>query len=367
MARKHGFRIYTMQAFRDRKKGRDAADVSQTSSARDEILQLLEQIHDAGTHFLEPRIAPKPGDPEKPVETITFGEPTVVRQDLIHFVASIGETGSHHRATRRGKKAKNLKNWSPEAQHFMTLVFPRDEGDDTFLLVGETIKSSDAVRQCVRVLTKQGLVNKKAATADQDGARKAMREQGTKPPKKAVFSRLVFDRKQAADNNFLTEILQQADSAEAIFESRELPARGGGREFVRRRLAIRLVDESDRNAGAKTGKGWNRRRQRGETMTLAEGVSDLAEALIDQDLLAEGEEAGYQRASISVRNKNGMSTNIAVDTLRDVFTYPVSDGRPPVVHYYDKVAPRVKEVAAQAGVEITQIVASEVAECLEDD
>src|SRR4051794_17991325 len=124
MARNYGFRLFVVQAFSNRIAGRDAEDVSVGSPARHEIVSLLEQLHQAGTQFLEPRIAPAPGEPERPVATVTVGDPAVVRNDLVHVNVAVGEQGSHRQATRRGRKPRDLEKWSPEADHYVTFVFP---------------------------------------------------------------------------------------------------------------------------------------------------------------------------------------------------------------------------------------------------
>ena len=50
--------------------------------------------------------------------------------------------------------------------------------------------------------------------------------------------------------------------------------------------------------------------------------------------------------------------------MRDVFTYPVSQGSPPARYYYDKVSSRVETVAAAEDLEVRRIDPGEVEECL---
>lgn len=98
---------------------------------------------------------------------------------------------------------------------------------------------------------------------------------------------------------------------------------------------------------------------------MSQGVSELADLLQAEDLLAEGEEEDYNAASIQVHSPSG-GTRIAVDSLRDVFTYPVSDGQPSVYYYYDKVSPRISSIALEEHMEIDFISAREVSQWVED-
>src|SRR3546814_18854559 len=97
---------------------------------------------------------------------------------------------------------------------------------------------------------------------------------------------------------------------------------------------------------------WANRRRSGETTSASEGVSELAALLYERDLISEDEGDRYESAAISVRSDKQDTTTIAVDTLRDVFTYPVSDGAPPIWFHYDHVAPRVATMARQEQLEV---------------
>ena len=50
--------------------------------------------------------------------------------------------------------------------------------------------------------------------------------------------------------------------------------------------------------------------------------------------------------------------------VRDVFTYPVSDGDPSIIHYHEKVADRLRTIATQDGLHLNRIDPYEVQECL---
>lgn len=362
LASAHGFRVYVVQAFKNRIKDQDPEDVSQKSPARDEILSLLESLQDDGTHHIEPRSSTD-GAPRKPTRTVTVGEPHLVREDLWHMVVSLGELGTHRRATRANKKSKDLKKWSAEAEYNVTFLFP--QSGDEFLVVAQTIRRRDPVQELFSLLTKRASDGKKAAKAAEDAARAIAVKEGKKPPKRVAGTRLLFLRRQAVDNSYIDEIIGSAKSATAVFQSVVPSDRGGRRTKVRRSLQIRLRDENEREIGQTVSKNWFKRNKDGASPTMAEGVSELAGLLEAEDLFDNEETARYNSASVAVKSESGASTTIAVDTLRDVFTYPVSDGEPPLLFYYEKIAPRVKVVAAEERIDVGAISPMEVVECLD--
>jgi hypothetical protein len=362
LASAHGFRVYVVQAFKNRIKDQEPEDVSFRSSTRDEILALLEGLHHLESHHLEPRSSGD-GVPRKPTRTVSIGEPHLIRDDLWHVVVSVGELGSHRRATRANKKPRDLKKWSAEADHNVTFLFPKSGNE--FLVVAQTIRRRDAVLELLSLLTQRGLEQKKAAKAAEDAARELAKGDGKTPPKRAPHSRLLFDRRQAVDNSYIDEIIGTAKSATAVFQSTVPSDRGGARPKVKRSLQIRLRDENEREIGRTVGRKWFNRTKDGTSSTAAEGVSELAELLEAEDLFDTDETARYNAASVAVTSESGASTTIAVDTLRDVFTYPVSEGEPSIRFYYDKVAPRVKIVAAEERVDVRPISPTEVEEWLD--
>ena len=362
MARTYGFRIFVITAHPNRKNN-PSLDASSTSTVRDEVLGALTSLNISGTRFLTPSTPTKPGEPARPTSSITVGVPFVVRQDLIHVNVATGETGSHSKATKQGKKPKDLEAWSPEATHFVALLFPNGP-DDRFIAVVETIRRRDPMRMLIRHLQDQSRADRDAARAAEKAVRSELRSKKLPLPKASVFQRLVFDYKQAADNGYLDEILGAADSVTATFKSSAPSGRGSRSDMVERTLQIKLLDQNAREIGRDVGKGWAGKKRQGGSTSKHDGVSELAEKLEDSDLLSDGEGARYDSASINVRNKAGDSTTIAVDTLRDVFTYPVSDGAPPVSFFYDRVSPRLSKVAAEERIEVNDIDSAEVEDCL---
>jgi len=96
-------------------------------------------------------------------------------------------------------------------------------------------------------------------------------------------------------------------------------------------------------------------------------MSEVAGLLEERDLLNEGEEASYETAAIAVRGKSAdASTTIAIDSLRDAFTYSLSDLPPTTYMYYERVSERLQKIARQENIEIESIDAHEVSECLID-
>lgn len=362
MASQHGFRIYVVQAFKNQKKNKDPENVSSDSDARDRIVELLDSLHRKGTQYLEPHVREN-DEPASPITTVTVGSPYVVRQDIVHLEVAIGEMGSHRKATRKNDKSINLEGSSPEADHYVTFIFPEGAGN-RFLVVAQTIRQRDPLQKLFQLLTQEGVQAKKLARSREDVERAKIVEAERKPPKRKEHYRLVYDRRQAVDNKYLDEIISSAKSATAVFQSRVPSDRGRKGTTVRRTLQIRLLDEKDRDISRTIGRTWSRRRRQGEATSTADGVSELADLLGDHDLLGEDEAESYNNASINVRSETGASTTIAVDTLRDVFTYPVSDGAPGVQYYYEKVESRLTIVAAEEQIEVSTIVPTEVDECL---
>lgn len=363
MSTTHGFRIYVVQAFENQISGRQPEDVSIGSAAYSSIIENLDQLHHEGTRFLEPRRLPPPGEPQPPIATITLGEPAMVRSDLIHVEVAIGEQGLHRKATRQNRPAKDLAKWSAEADHYVTFLFPTH--GDAFIVVAQSIRRRDPIGLLFRLMTTKGIELKKAAKAAEDADRESAVARGDKPPKRVAHARLLFSRHQAADNSYIDDIISSAKSATATFQSKVPSDRGRAADTVRRTLHIKLLDDQDREIGRTISRRWQGRRRRGEVSSQRDGVSELGALLEEQDLLEEGEAEHYDTASVAVRSTSGATTTIAVDTLRDVFTYPVSDGQPQPYFYYSKVAPRLKSVAAEEIIDILEIDPLEVEQCLD--
>ena len=134
---------------------------------------------------------------------------------------------------------------------------------------------------------------------------------------------------------------------------------------MQKAMSVELHLDDERSIGQRVSRRWAGRTRRGEVTTRAEGRDELAEALYEQGLIAEDEEESYDSAQISLTGGPEGTATIAVDTMREVFTYQVSNGPPPVFYFYEKVAPRVEAIAAEEGIEVDTIDPAEVDECLD--
>jgi hypothetical protein len=364
MATTYGFRIYVIQAFPNRKKDRDPLDLSASGDTRDRILELLESLAMDGTVFIQPQVPPAPGNPPKPTVSVTVGEPFVVRQDLIHLQVSEGQLDAHRKATSPGGPHVSLGGHSAEADHYVTLLFPTKE-QDRMIMIAQTFRRRDPVARLISLMQKRSYEFRKQQELDQKEERARLRSEGETLPPKQTFYKLVFDRRQATDNAYLDRIIDSAKRVRAIFQA-HVPADRNGGTRVEKTLGVELYQEAHRKAGKTISRRWTNRTRGGDVTTHAAGVDELAEALHDQGLLTEDEEAPYNSAALSLTGGEDGTATIAVDTLRDVFTYPVSDGQPSVVYYYDKVVPRLRSVAAEEGIEVDTIDSVEVEQCLDD-
>lgn len=365
MGRVHGFRVFTLRSFYNRKKDRPAVELSAGSDAQLEILGLLELLAAKGPMYIDPKRAQKPGEPKPRASAITIGEVVVVREDLWHFEVRAGEEGLHPSATHRSQPEHDLHTFAAQVAYRITFLFP-SEGTE-IIVVSETVNRRDPLQLLFKVLTDEGKLQKIAAKDQEDLMRDLMKEQGITPPKREAHQRLLFERSQAADNAYIDEILQTATSATAVFAERIPSPRGGNSDVVARQLAIRLFDGRGKQVGTNMGRRWSSARRRGKQGSQRDGVSELADALLDDDLLEDDDDVDrYTDARIEVQGSVAGTTSIAVDTARDVFTYPVSDGWPQHYYYYDKVGPRVQVIAAELDLDVESIDAAEVDQCLTD-
>ncbi len=274
-----------------------------------------------------------------------------------------GTTGSHPTATRASKKPKNLDKWSPEANHHVVFVFPKD-ADDRFFVVSHVIARFDPLRRLLTQMEKQSKDIRDEAKRLEDASRAEKRAAGEKLPKRLVYRRLVFEASQATDSAYLDSILSNAEKATATFVSKVPSNRGGDGMMIKRRLTINLHNDEVQTVGRDVSRAWTVSRRRGAPKTVKEGVSEVAALMIDRGLLDEDEAGRYESVSLNVTDKNHDSTTIAVDSLRDAFTYPVSDGRPGLEFFLDKVRPRLALIAAEESIEIDEIDPREVSDWL---
>jgi hypothetical protein len=363
MARAYGFRVFVVEAFPNQRKGNEPYNAAAGSTFTHEIALLLRRLEAKRTRRFEPR-PDREGNITRPVKTATLTSSTVVSPNLIHATISVGEEGSHAKATKPKKKAKDLTGWSAEADHEVTFVFPRTK-DSRFFLVTQTDHRRDPHQRLLAMLRDESMILRRERQDVDATARKAARESGETPEPKKERKRLAFESKQASDNDYLDEILTGADAATVVFKSKTHDAKGGV-DYVDRVLQIKLRNENILDVGRKVSRSWTKAWRAGKSADPHQAMSEVSDLLVERDLLDEGEEVHYESAAITVRGKTEASTTIAVDTLRDAFTYPLSDLRPSLYAYYEKVGARLQKIARQEEVEIESIDAHEVARCLID-
>lgn len=363
MALANGFRVFVVEAFPTRVKGNDPLNVSRDSAVRDEIETLLGRLQKQPTQQF-------PGRPDaqgvvtKPTKTATLKQITSISADLLHVLISVGETGSHPWATKPMEADLDLRDRSPEVPHMVALVFPKAKGS-RFFLVTQTVHRRDPHLRLISMLTKESIKLRDERKAAEKEARAAARKAGQPVGKERTFQRLAFKAEQASDNAYLDEILTGADAASVVFKSRTTDGRGGP-DYVERVLQIKLRGQNILDVGRAAGRAWTKAWRSGNPPTRKQAVSEVSDLLIQQDLFAEEEEDRYEYASITVRSKSEASTTIAVDTLRDAFTYPVSELTPDPYTFYDRVSSRLKKIAYQEDIPIRLIDPHEVSRCLTD-
>jgi len=294
---------------------------------------------------------------------MTVKEAQTPRPGLVHFEVSSGTTGSHGTATRPGKKSRSIKKWSPETDHVATIVLP-EQTNDRFLLAMQTYKGSDPMRRLMSLMTRESKLVRDEAIAAEKEHRAALKASKKALPKPLEHRRLVFTYKQAADNAYLSELLTGASTASASFVTRVPSSRSSNRETIGRKLTVNLEKDEVQSVGQFVGRLWSGRRRRGESTSPSEGVAELGTMLVEHDLLSDGEALAYDEASLSVSDPDHGTTRIAVDTLKDAFTYPVSDGEPSIWYHYDKLIPRLITVADEESLDIVEVDANEVHEWL---
>lgn len=365
MARTHGFRIYFVQVFPNQEKGQQAKDVSSDSRTKQSILEALHRLHESGTYFSKAKQAEEGAD-ELPPFSVTVEEPVEVRADLVHVEVATGVRGSHPKARHATKEDPlELAEWSPEASYHVALLFPQST-EDRFILISQVRHRFDPATRLISRLTQMSLEMKKEAQTVEEAERLAIKAAGGKLPAKKKHEKFVYRKKQAADNAYLDALFRDAKSATAKLTSYGDSARGGKKPSVDRELSIRLRGSHVTGIGRKVAQKWRDAKNKSQSMQYGEGVSELAEELSGVDLLGAEEAQMYDKASLTIVSSANERTVVAVDTLTEAFTYPVSDGKPGIFMHYDRVSERVAIVAKEAGINVEEIDPTEVSECLED-
>jgi hypothetical protein len=359
----YGFKVFVAEAYPNRVHGNDPLNVSSSSNVRGRILELLEQAHHLGTQEFAPRSSPS-GEPARPAATLTVGDPADLREDFLHVSVEAGIVGRHTRATKRGEAPQDLTGRAAEAAHSVAFIFPR-RNDTQFIIVAQTVNKTEPVRRLLSLLQHIDLERRNEAREADKRDRAAARLAGERVPSSREHNRLAFEWWQATDSAYLQEILGHARSVSAVFQSHK-PSSRGGSEVVARTLTIALRDGEHVAAGGAVARGWESRQRSGGVAASDDGVSELSGVLEQQALTYDGEAEYYDSASLRVVAEDGTRATVAANTLRDVFTYPVSDGNPSLTYFYNAVLERLPAIAREADVHLHSISSTEVREWLTD-
>jgi hypothetical protein len=359
----YGFKVFVAEAYPNRVHGNEPLNVSSSSNVRERILELLEQAHQLGTQEFLPRSSPS-GEPARPAVTLTVGDPADLRDDFIHVSVEAGVVGRHTQATKRGEAPQDLTGRAAESAHAIAFLFPRRD-DTKFVVITQTISKSEPIRRLLALLQNIDLQNRNTARDADKRERVQAREAGERVPRAPVRNRLAFEWWQATDTAYLQEILGHAKSVSAVFKSHK-PSSRGGADVVARTLTIALREGDHVAAGGAVARGWESRQRSGQTAGSGDGVSELSDVLEEQSLTYDGEAEHYDSASLRVIAEDGTRAVVAVNTLRDVFTYPVSEGAPSHVYHYSTVLERLPSIAQEADVHLHPISNAEVREWLTD-
>lgn len=363
MASTYGFRAYVVEAYPNMFKDNKPLLSHSSSNVRTRIVSLLEAVHSMSTQEFKPKESTD-GEPRQPTATLTVGDPAILRDDFIHLVVEAGIVGSHTHATKIGETPQKLSDRSAEAAHMFAFLFSQRD-DSKFVVIAQTINGRDPMRRLISLLHRTGIELRNHKLAQDKAERAAAREAKMTVPKVNKRVRLAFKWRQASDSQYLQEILGSAKSVSAVFKGHRSSSRGGA-DVISRTLTISLRETQQNEAGGTIAKLWERRQRAGETITKGDGVSELAAVLEQQELVYEGEADHYDDASLRVVAENGARATIAVDSLREIFTYPVHEGSPSPWYFYTKVSERLPAIAREADVQIANINPTEVMDWLAD-
>lgn len=366
MGREYGFRIFRVQAFHNQVKGKEPLSVAVGNDGYHEVRDLLEAASHYGSQFIKRKQPTDPSEPMLSDRCITVSQPVPITDGFLHLAVSLGAVGEHERAVSPNGTTTSLSGKAAEKAHYVSVIFPRGAGDE-FLLVCETHHSSDVRRPFLWFLQRLSADAKKETLAQQENDARAALDAGEVAPKKAPVTRLLFESKQISDSDYLNQLLQSAKTASANFTEKVPSTTASVGQVTQKRLTYTLLTDEHRQAAADTGMKWQRRRLRKQKQEQSDQLSEHPDAVVElgEALGLDGAEVQeYDECSVRITSKGGETTTIRPDDLRDMFTYPVSDGQPSVVYYYTKVSPKVAELARDIDLEVEEVAPEEVAECV---
>jgi hypothetical protein len=354
-----------MSAYPNRKKDHDPLDAASGGALPQEMLSLLEELSKTRTFFFEP--TPRDADddrPARPTQSVSVDPPVMVSDSMIALRVSSGYRGAHREATHPTEAGLDLGDYSAEADYMVSFHYPTF--GNRFFMVTQTYNRHDVSERVVSLIVRASLEKRRALEAQDRQLRDAAKEAGGPIPKKQLFFKLAFAKDQASDDAYLDEILGAAKKITATFQAIAPDDRSGDGVRIERTLAINLATAEGRDAGLKIGKLWKKKHREQAPMTHADAVKELGAELHSQGLLREDEASQYDRSKMTVTAATSApAATIAIDTLKEVFTYPVSEGKPTPHYFYKAVADRLTKIALQEDIEVADIDPVEAEACLD--
>lgn len=357
----YGFRIYAVEAYRNRVKGEEPADVKEGGAVHQHVLECLEEM-DGRTFFQRVRLPADPDAdrPPKRRRSISFRQHAPWPSGWIHIQVSIGREGDHDRATAEGHAAVTISHRSAESRRFVTLIFP-PEGD-RFLLVSEVFAQGDARELVLRQLASASMRLREAKHVDSQKAYQAAKAGGESPLPKVQprGDRYIFRSRQLVDGEYLDDLLTRAHDVSAEFTLNLPSPRGGGGTYQRKKLVVRLLDEDERLGASRVSRSWIHRRQGKEGVGQREAIGEIDSVLS----LSDSDTEGYDTVALRVTTADAERVTIGPLDAKEVFTYPLSASQCSAVYYYSKIEKPLVRVAQLNEIELIQIDHKEVAACL---
>lgn len=368
MPAQYGYRVYKVCAYKNStQKPKEPIPVDVSSEVPRMLFEVLEVLSDRPSYFFATRRRSDraEGTPQLPEDSISIGPPAWVNASTIVLVVSQGQKDAHRFATRPNRrKRKNLAGHSAEVEHFVSFHFPLDADATEFLFVSQTYRRKDVRKRLLQIISIVSRELRDARIEEEKRVREQCRKDRIEPPPKGDHWRFAFQSWQANDDDYIDDILGAAKSVSATFTAYAPSDRGGAATVVEKTLTVKFTSDAMRTAGRELSRRWTARRREKRPISRQDALNELVTELSAKGFLKEDEKLEeYNRSQINV-NAGMASTTIAVDALKDVFTYPVHNGKPDAEFFFSKVLERLGTIARQEDVEIAKVSASEVAECL---
>ena len=314
MAR-HGFRVYSVQAWRGSKhKNVDPEQVNAGSAVASHIADVLNMLSLEGALFIPIRQRKPDPTAAKPRPLTLAVLDVVERPGFVGLVLQSGQVGAHPRAINEDSEIIPLADWAAESEFRLGFYFSMVESDDPrFLITTEVIGNHDPVSLLLRCVRARSIVEQRA---NEESEKEWRQKNGRRPAgQKPSFWHVSFDRRQAADSAYLQSIITDAKSATAKFWDTAPSSRGPGHEVVSKTLRVRLdVHHDGLDLAGRFARLWTMRQREEEPVEMADAVSDLGAEMTEMGLLVEHEIDDYEATSVEVVGKEARAT-FAADNI----------------------------------------------------